>query len=264
MLYSIIHQNPHIFVGEANPSRDELKNILNTWIAQLRDEDKQPVKNLLMHLFPKLKSILVKTYLDKKEELQWRDQLRVCSLEMFPVYFRLSLSAGELSNIQIKIILGLVEDADNFRTYLIELTKQKLPGGTTQARVFVEQLENSTKQDIPVNYIPSVVEALLDVSEQLLSPDNESKGILDFGNEVIIRRCISQLLRQIDETSRFELLKKVIIQGKALPIINHEIASLKEQQSQYDADKYNYEQEWLVNAQHLKELEELTEEVEGR
>ncbi len=69
---------------------------------------------------------------------------------------------------------------------------------------------------------------------------------------------ISQLLHQIDEVSRFELLKKIIIQGKALPIINHKIATLKEQQSQYDADKSNYEEGLLVNAQHLKELEEIT------
>lgn len=259
-IYSIIHQNPHIFVGKINLSIDELKNLLNTWIAQLRDEDKQPVKNLLMHLFPKLKFILGNTYLDEKQELEWREQLRVCSLEIFPIYFRLSLSVGELSNIQIKIILGLVENTEKFRNYLIELTKQKLPSGTTQARVFIEQLENFT-EEIPVNYIPSVVEALFDVSEQLLSQDDESNSILAFSNEVIISRCISQLLRQINETSRFELLKKIITQGKALPIINHEIAILKEQQSQYDTDKSNYEEKWLVNAQHLKELEEMTTKI---
>ncbi|MEH2213191.1 KAP family NTPase [Nostoc sp.] len=256
-IYSIIHQNPHIFVGEVNLSIDELKNLLNTWIAQLRDEDKQPVKNLLIHLFPKLKFILGNISLDEKQELEWREQLRVCSLEIFPIYFRLSLSAGELSNIQIKIILGLVENPEKFGNYLIELAKQKLPNGITKARVFIEQLENST-EEIPVNYIPSVVEALFDVSEQLLCQDDESHSILAFSNEVIISRCISQLLRQINETSRFELLKKVITQGKALSIINHEIAILKEQHSQYATDQSNYEEKWLVNAQHLKELEEMT------
>lgn len=153
----------------------------------------------------------------------------------------------------------MVGDKDKFRNHLIELAKQKLPGGTTQARVFIEQLENSTEQEIPVNYIPSVVEALFDVSEQLsLCQDDESNGILDFGDEVIISRFILRLLRQVDETSRFELLKKAITQGKALAIVNHDIATLKEQQSQYGGDKSNCEEEWLVNAQHLKELEELT------
>ncbi len=256
-IYSIIHQNSYLFVGELNVSIDELKNLLNTWIAQLPDEDKQPIKNLLMQIFPKLKSVWSNAYINENQELEWREQLRVCSLEIFPIYFRLSLSSGGLSNTQIKFILGLVRDPDKFRTYFAELAKQKFPGGTTQARVFLEQLENYAKQEIPVNDIPSFVEALLDVSEQLLlSPDDEFNGIFDFGNKVIISRCISKFLRQIDENSRFELLKKAIIQGKALPIINHEIAKLKEQQSQYVTD--NYEEEWLVNAQHLKELEQMT------
>jgi predicted KAP-like P-loop ATPase len=258
-IYSIIHQNPHIFVGEVNPSIEELSSLLNTWIAQLPDQDKEPIKNLLMHLFPRLKSILDNTYLDEKQELEWREKLRVCSLEIFPIYFRLSLSAGEFSNIQRKTILGLVGDAEKFRNHLIELAKQKLPGGTTQARVFIEQLENSIEQEIPVNYIPSVVEALFDVSEQLsLCQNDESNGILDFGDEVIISRFILRLLHQVDETSRFELLKKAITQGKSLAIVNHEIATLKEQTIQHSTEKFNLEEEWLVNAQHLKELEEIT------
>ncbi|MCC5645258.1 AAA family ATPase [Nostoc sp. CHAB 5824] len=258
-IYNIIHQNPHIFVGEVNPSIDELNSLLNTWIAQVPDQDKQPSKNLLMHLFPKLKSILGNTYLDEEQEFEWRQQLRVCSLEIFPIYFRLSLSAGELFNIQRKIILSWVGDKDKFRNHLIELAKQKLPGGTTQARIFIEQLENSTEQKIPENYIPSVVEALFDVSEQVsLCQNDESNGILGFGDEVIINRFILRLLRQVDETLRFDLLKKAITQGKALAIVHHEIATLKEQQSQYGADKFNLEEEWLVNAQHLKELEEMT------
>ncbi|MFN6561269.1 MAG: KAP family NTPase [Nostoc sp. ChiSLP01] len=256
-IYRIIHQNPHIFVGEINLSNDELKNLINTWIAQLPDKDKQPIQNLLKHLFPKLKYILGNIYLDKTQELAWREQLRICSLERFPVYFRLSLSAGELSNIQKKIILGLLGDAEKFRNYLIELAKQKLPGGTTQARVFLEQLENFSQEEISVDYIPLLVEALFDVSDELLSQNDESNGVLDFGNEAIASRCISQLLCRIDERSRFELLKKAITQNKALAVINHQIETLKEQQSQYSADKYNDEEEWLLNVQHLKELQEM-------
>jgi hypothetical protein len=64
-------------------------------------------------------------------------------------------------------------------------------------------------------------------------------------------------LRRLEEPARFEVLKKAISQGKANSIISHEIATLKEQQSQYGSDTFNLEEEWLVNAQHLKELEEI-------
>ncbi|MBW4561669.1 MAG: AAA family ATPase [Mojavia pulchra JT2-VF2] len=258
MIYGIIFQNPHIFAGDLHSSINELKSLLDTWIAQLRDEDKQPIKNLLMYLFPKLKSVWGNSYIDEQEEFEWRQQLRVCSLEIFPIYFRLTLSAGELSNIQIKAILALAGDAEKFRDYLIELTKQKRPDGTSQIRVFLEQLENFAEQEIPVNFIPSIAQALFDVSEHiLLCHQEERNGILNFGDEVIITRLISQILHRLDEPERLEVLKKAINQGKGLTIINHELATLKQQQSKYALDKYNLEEEWLVNPKHLKELEEI-------
>ncbi|WP_445633931.1 hypothetical protein [Nostoc sp. DSM 114161] len=60
---------------------------------------------------------------------------------------------------------------------------------------------------------------------------------------------------RIDERSRFDLLKKAITQNKALAVIDRQIETLKEQQSQYSADKYNDEEEYLLNVQHLKELQ---------
>jgi predicted KAP-like P-loop ATPase len=74
-----------------------------------------------------------------------------------------------------------------------------------------------------------------------------TNSILSFGDEVIIIRFILRLLHQFDEISRFELLKKAITQGKALAMINH---------------KFNLEEQGLVNAQHLKELEEIAARIE--
>lgn len=256
MVYNTIIHNPHAFAGEVNTSIDELKNLHNAWIAQLPDEDKQPIKNLLMHLFSKLKFVWGNNYLDE-EQLKLREQLRVCSLEIFPIYFRLTFSTSKLSNTQIKAILALAEDADKFREHLIKLANQKRLDGTTQVRAFLEKLENYPQEEIPVNYIPSIVQAFFDLNEELLCAEDESQSIFDLGNEVIISRFISRSLRRLEEPVRFQVLKKAITQGKALTIISHEIATLKEQQSKYGSDKFNLEEEWLLNAQHLKELSEI-------
>ena len=256
IIYNRIRQNPYVFAGVNFPT-DKLKNLLDTWIAQLPQEDKQPIKNLLTHLFPKLKSVWSNSYLDKKQELEWRKQLRVCSLEIFPVYFRLTLSAGELFDTQLKAILGLAEDAEKFKEHLSELVKQ-IQDSTTQIRVFLEQLESCTEQEIPVSAIDAIVEILFDVNQQLLlCQEDKYDKIFDFGSEVLISRIILRLLHRIDELPRFEVLKKIINQGKGLAIINHQIAALKEQQSNYSSDKFNLEEGMLVNPQHLQELEEI-------
>ncbi|BAZ11488.1 KAP P-loop domain-containing protein [Calothrix sp. NIES-4071] len=255
-IYEIIYQNPRAFAGEVNTSTDELRNLVNTWIAQLPSEDKQPVQNLLMQLFPKVKYVWSNSS-PTEEESEWQKQLRICSLEIFPIYFRLTLSAYELSNTQIKAMLALANDAERFKEHLIELVKRKHTEGAAQASIFLEQLESSTVQCIPVNAIPSVVEALYDASEELvLSQENESNDIFDLGNEAIISRYISQLLHRIEESERFEVLKKAISSGKGLAIINQQIATVKEQLSQDSSDE-NLNEESLIGAQHLEELEQI-------
>ena len=100
MVYDLIRKNQKFFAGQAKakgflfPTLDELKDFHNSWISQLQNEDKEPVKRLLLRLFPKLQAVSHDTYCDEKNESRWRKHLRVCSLDIFPNYFRLTLTKG--------------------------------------------------------------------------------------------------------------------------------------------------------------------------
>ena len=256
MVYDIIRKNKNHFVGKVNVSLDELKKFHNSWLAQLQDKDKQPVKNLLKIIFPKLQAALGKKDYDE-QELKWRNQQRVCCSEIFPIYFRLTLSEADLSNTQIQAILASASDAKLFGKKLIELSEQIRPDGTTQVRAFLEKLEDSTLNEIPTDCIPSILEAFFDVGEELLRSDDEPHTTMfDFGNEITIHRIILRLLCRLDEATRFEVLKTSMTQGKALSIITKELENLNEQQGEYSSD-INLENEELISAQHLKELEEI-------
>jgi len=256
MVYDIIRKNKNDFVGKVNVSLDELKKFHNSWLAQLQDKDKQPVKNLLKIIFPKLQPVWGKRYYDE-QELKWRNQQRVCCSEIFPIYFRLTLSEADLSNTQIQAILASACDAKLFGKKLIELSEQIRPDGTTQVRAFLEKLEDSTLNEIPTDCIPSILEAFFDVGEELLRSDDEPHTTMfDFGNEITIHRIILRLLCRLDEAARFEVLKTSMAQGKALSIITKELENLNEQQGEYSSD-INLENEELISAQHLKELEEI-------
>jgi predicted KAP-like P-loop ATPase len=264
MIYNIIHKNPQAFVGHADEKDfigstvDELKRLHNSWIAQLQEQDKQPVKRLLLHLFPKLQAVWGNTYYGAQHELAWRRQLRICSLEVFPIYFRLTLPEGEFSNTQMKAILALAKDAKAFGESLIAIAEHKRPDGTTQVRAFLERLEDYTATEIPGDDISSIVQALFDVGDRLLRPEDEPYGMFDFGNDVRIDRIIWQLLSRQDEPLRFEVLKQAISSGNALSTIVRELVTFGQQQGKYGADQPGSEEEWLLTAQHLQELEELT------
>jgi hypothetical protein len=72
--------------------------------------------------------------------------LRVCSLEIFPVYFRLTLSTGELANTQIKAIFGLAEDGNRLKDYLIGLTTLLIPNRKKNATHLVRAIDQSPLQ----------------------------------------------------------------------------------------------------------------------
>ncbi|MEW5856642.1 MAG: P-loop NTPase fold protein [Cyanobacteriota bacterium] len=263
MIYDIIRKNYKFFVGNANakgsliPTLEEIKDFHHSWLAQLEDEDKEPIKRLLLHLFPKLEVVWHDTYSPAQDESIWRKQLRICSLDIFPNYFRLVLTQDEFSDAEIKAIFALAKDAKAFGENLVELAHQKRSDGTTQVRAFLERLEDYTEKDIPIDCIPSIVKALLDVGDQLLSPEDEPQGMFDFGNDIRIERLISQLLHRLDEQARFETLKEAMSNGNALSIIVREVVTLGQEQGKYEADESISEEEWLQSVEHLKELEEI-------
>lgn len=255
-VHDIIHQNKNCFVGKVDSSLEHLKIFHNSWLAQLPDKDQQPVKNLLKLIFPTLQTVLGNQFYDEQEEVKWQNQQRVCCPEIFPIYFRLTLSKADLSNTHIQAILASASDAELFGKKLIELSEQIRPDGTTQIRAFLEKLEESTLKEIPTDCIPSVVEALFAVGEELLrSEDEPQTTMFDFGNEVRINRIILRLLYRLDQAARFELLKASIVQGKA--IIIKELENLDKQQRVYNSDIFHFHDEELISTKYLKELEEI-------
>lgn len=261
-IYDIIRKNPKAFTGSTNSkiisdsTLDELKSFHNSWLAQLPNQNKEPVKQLLMRLFPKLAAIWGNIYYGDQYESIWRKQLRVCSLEILPIYFRLVLPEGELSNTQMKAILALAQDAKVFGENLIELVHQKRPDGTTQVRAFLERLGSDTEIEIPKNCIPSIIQALFNVGDRLLIPEDEQCGMFDFGNETRIHRIIWQLLHRQDRLARFEVLQAAMSSGDAVSTIVREVVFLGQQQGQYKAQP-SPEEEWLVSQQDLQELEKI-------
>ncbi|BAY34652.1 KAP P-loop domain-containing protein [Nostoc carneum NIES-2107] len=213
VVYEIIRKNPQFFAGYIDnqsasfPTLDELKHFHNSWLAQLENEDKEPIQKLVLELFPKLQSVYGDNYYDAEQETKWREQMLICSLENFYNYFRLALTTRELPDSEIKAILSLGLDAKAFADKLIELANEKLPDGTSKVRVFLEQLDDYSPAEIPLNHISAIVEALIKLKNHLQSCEDEQYNMFDLGNDVRIKRIISHLLHRLNEQERFEIMQ---------------------------------------------------------
>jgi predicted KAP-like P-loop ATPase len=143
----------------------------------------------------------------------------VCSLDIFPTYFRLSLPEGSVSRNEMQAILALTGDAEVFGLKLLELADQRRSDGTTQVGVVLERLLDYARDDIPVEAIPSIVKALFGVGDKLIRAADEDVGFFNRGNDVRVTLLIEKLIPRLDPPDRYTVLKEGIENGQAVYII---------------------------------------------
>lgn len=259
-VYDAVRKNPDTFAGYADgaiagTSADRQKRFVNELLDQTEEARKDAVKQLLIRLFPRVEAIWENVIYGANSLTHWSRGRRVCHPDMFPIYFRLAVPEGSISNAEMKAFLAIAGDAKGFGTKLVELAGQHRPDGTTRARAFLERFEDYTYEDVQLEEISSVLRALFDVGDQLLRPEDERRGMVDFDNDIRIGRIVLRLLRRLEEPERFEAMKEAILNGRAISTIEHEVVVLGQEQGRYREIQPTPEQEWLVSAEHLKELE---------
>lgn len=256
LVYDAIRKNPDAFTGHSR--RDEnIKSFYEALINQLQEHDRDSIRKMLMRIFPKLEGVFGNRSYGSDWESDWRKRRRLCSPEKFPIYFLLAIPQGDFSDAEMKSIIQLGSNAKSFGEKLIELSKQKRPDGRTRLRAFLEKLEDYTHSEIPLKFIPSIVQALFEVGDSLLQPEDEHKGLFDFGNDIRIGRVLWQLLRRFDQPARFEILKQAMADGKSVTMIGSEVVVLGQQHGKYGSDHIASDDEMIVSAEHRQQLEQI-------
>lgn len=262
--YDAIRKNPEAFTGSSGsggllePRAEDQGSLHEAWLSEVPEERREAVRRLIVHLFPKLEAVWGGASYGPQWESAWRRQLRVCSIEILPTYFRLAVPEGGVSDAEMKALLALVGDANAFGGKLLELADQRRPDGTTKVRGFLERLEDFTETGIPLDAIPAVLSAFFHVGDGLLRPEDEPRGMFEFGNDIQIGRVMWRLLHRIDdEAERARYLREAILNGSALSTIVHEVAMLGQQHGKYGAGVGRPSDERFVNSEHLEELESL-------
>ena len=260
--YELIRQNQVAFAARESPvpwDRNDdagAKSFHEAWIARVEDADREAVRQLVQRLFPRLQAIWSGAQHGSESRAEWRRAARVCSSEHFPIYFRLAVPATTMSPAEIRAILALASDADAFGAKLLELARQKTPGGSTRLRLLLERLEDYTR-DLPETSIAPIVCALLAVGDRLLVPEDEPVGIFSWGNDVRVGRVVYQLLHRLDEPTRFAVLQEAIAESDAIAVVVKEVASLSRDHGRAARREPKPEDEREMTLDHVLALEEL-------
>jgi predicted KAP-like P-loop ATPase len=253
--YETIRKNPDEFIGYSDYGDKDIKAFHETWLTQINEKEREQTKRLLMRIFPKLMGTWGFSSYGSDWAPSWRKQLRLCSPEKFPIYFRLAIPAGDFSNAEMKAIVNSLGNPKSFAEKLTGLSNQIRPDGKTRLRTFLDRLEDYTGRDIPLEHISPLVLTLFDIGDKLLRLEDEPQVIFDFGNNIKIGRILWQVLKRLNESTRFELLTQAMTEGNAISIITSEIAIFAQQQGKYSETQSAFDQEMMVTAEHLQALE---------
>lgn len=261
-VYQTIRDNENFFAGlsfesSRSDSLEYYRHMFERWIEQSPESEREAVRRLLVRIFPKLEGLFNNRFYTMRSLQSWRRQLKVCSPDIFPTYFRFSLAEGSVSATELQLLLDTTHNASEFRQSLINYTTKTQRSGVTKLRVILERLEDYTENDIPLEHIEPIICTFFDIGDLLLEKENKQQGMFDIGVDGRIGRLIYQLLLRIEEEHRFEILDKAIKSGAALSISEREVSVLGQQHGKFTSSEPEPESECLISFEHLSILEQL-------
>jgi len=181
----------------------------------------------------------------------WRREGRICSPDIFDIFFRLSVPKGEISQKEIETILSLGNNPESFVEALLKLNKD--------GRIirFLERLEDYTRNDIPEEHIEPIITVLMDIGD--LFPDGDS-GFFIADTPMRFLSLFYQLSHRFDShENRFNIFKRAIEKAtRSLYTIVNEVSGQDRQHGKYSSEESSEPEEKLtVTMEQLEKLEKL-------
>ena len=217
-LYDVIRTNPNRFSGLGQEDRSEgawksTQDFHNRWSNEIPEELRASTRTLLERIFP---STGLMGY-SSGFLLEWRRDLRACHPEVFPIYFRLAVPPGAVSRSEMMALLDLAGTPAEFGDVLVQAKDERRPDGLSKARALLERLMDHVEQDIQDAQIPSVIQALLNVGDELIDPADEYR-MFDVSNVSRVSRLVYYLLKRVGADQRADVLEIAIKSGNAVAV----------------------------------------------
>lgn len=224
--------SPHVFAG-IRDNKDlftDLANSLEKWDNQKIEDEKircdeilnrherislDHLKQLLIRLFPRLRGIYQPNSLFYHSESLARKNKRICSIDLFDAYFRLTIPSGFISDSEMHAILELLQDEEAFALALMRLNHDN------RIIKFLDLLDSHYVHDIPLHHIHRLVDALFDSGD--LFPEGED-NLLNVNTPMRIHRILHQVIQRLNVESRqTTYINAIRKSNKSLYITIHEL-----------------------------------------
>lgn len=262
--YDCIRNNPNLFTGNKSiysNSRDFRNEEIDKYDAVLRkvpESELEKAKKLLKRIFPRFASSYGGGNYGSDFLPIWRRNKRVCSEEIFPIYFQLSVPQGNISQIEVKKILEFTADEEGFKDTLLKFSKEIRPDGKTRIYGLFLRFGDFI-DEIPDENIGPVVKALLKVGDEINKEFDRDSGFYGFyRTDRYIWMILRDLLKRLDIDERKKILLNSINSSDQINIIVEVIWHLLHQHNEETENKYIIpNDERIISSQDLEEFKKL-------
>lgn len=247
-VYIGIRDNKDIFAGDfAGDQKQQYEKRCDEIINRAKDSYQDKLKELLKYMFPKLRAIYGNVH---SSSYGWKKEGRICSEDIFDLFFMLSIPEETVSLSEIEAILLLANDKQAFESALLGLNKDG------RIKQFLLSLQDYTQSDISINNIGNIITVLMNIGD--LFPE-EDDGFYSFGTSTEIRRIILQLSKRLEnQEERFKVLKNAIQHAsKSISTITGAVTSLGWEHGKFTKEPADPEEERRVDVIQLEELEKI-------
>lgn len=219
----------HVYaLNEEQIRKDRLR--CNEILSRSENIDKEILLDLLMNLFPRIRHIYQPDLVFYHSDSIARKLKRICSPDLFDVYFRLSLQTSSIPISEFETLLSMASNRDDFEQALARLNQDgKIPA-------FLDLLDSKVLETIPVEDIPPIIGSLLENGD--LFPPGLS-GPLSLDTPMRIHRIIHGLLQRLPNSElRFMIMQNAISQASKSIYIS--VYELREQSREHieEADTF--------------------------
>ena len=246
-VYYGIRDDKHLFsgiFGRGDGTKEQAQKRCDEIIERADKIPQESLKEVLRRMFPKLETVYGNIGGHDPGFLAgWRKQGRICSPDVFDVFFGLSFPEGDFSQKKMKAILSLAKNSSAFSEALLKLNK------AGRIAEFLERLRDYVDNDIPEDNIESVITVLMNIGDFFPEPDDGFFRTYHF---------YDLLKRFENQEERFSIFKRVIetVTQSLWPIV-YEVSLETSRHGKYEPDRAWPEERLLVNAEQLETLEQL-------
>ena len=231
-VYDAIRIAPGEFTGhesfggyDAGEAKKRAQAFHESWLKKVPEPLRASTKDLIERLFPRLESVWGNMHYGADSVGGWRRQLRISAPEVFPTYFKLSLSQDAVSRADIDALLATTQSSASFAKVLEAALGVKGADGISKVPALLDRFMDHMEEIDSADAKP-IIEALFSVGDKLLSRADRDGAMFGFGNETRVGRIAYHLLKKVEPAQRSPLLINALNQANALRCSQYLIVSV--------------------------------------